>query len=463
MNSYFHSVTTNPKACKGCTNCIKYCPMEAIRVRSGVAEIIPERCIDCGECIRQCPSHAMIYIQDSLSVLEKKKYNVALVEPALIAQFHNLTDPDIVLTALLELGFDAVEEISIGHEIYAREAKKFIKNHQEHRPYISTTCPAVVRLVRTRYQTLVDHLLPIQSPMEISAAIALGKAMEKTGLSREEIGITHIAACPAQIAYSNEPLGLKKSRITANIGIKSIYPKLVVRMNALKGNVQKLSAKSAKGYGDRASGVNSILINENYIEATDIKSILKILDGLEDDEYTEYDFINLLMCTGGCLNGDLCVENHYAARASFRKISKNLVNEIKPNELPFVADVYWNKRIRFENVYQLGDSMKDSLNMLATIKRIESEFPGLDCGACGAPTCKALAEDIVRRKAFRKDCIYYTRKHIHELTKDINEFSVEISVSIGKDQLSHDQLIKLQDFINRLWIETNALDEKYRK
>ena len=107
--------------------------------------------------------------------------------------------------------------------------------------------------------------------------------------------------------------------------------------------------------------------------------------------------------------------------------------------------------------------MKDSLNMLATIKRIESEFPGLDCGACGAPTCKALAEDIVRRKAFRKDCIYYTRKHIHELTKDINEFSEEISVSIGKDQLSHDQLIKLQDFINRLWIETNALDEKYRK
>ena len=33
--------------CKGCTNCIKHCPTEAIRVRNGKAQIIAERCIDC--------------------------------------------------------------------------------------------------------------------------------------------------------------------------------------------------------------------------------------------------------------------------------------------------------------------------------------------------------------------------------------------------------------------------------
>ena len=43
-----HSVTLNRELCKGCINCIKRCPTEAIRVRDGKAAIISERCVDCG-------------------------------------------------------------------------------------------------------------------------------------------------------------------------------------------------------------------------------------------------------------------------------------------------------------------------------------------------------------------------------------------------------------------------------
>jgi len=51
---YYHSVTLDEEKCKGCTNCIKRCPAEAIRVRNGKARIIDRLCIDCGECIRAC-------------------------------------------------------------------------------------------------------------------------------------------------------------------------------------------------------------------------------------------------------------------------------------------------------------------------------------------------------------------------------------------------------------------------
>ena len=463
-NTYFHSVVTHPKSCKGCTNCIKFCPMEAIRIRNHKAVITSERCIDCGQCIRHCPYRSMRFLQDSMDILNERKYNVALVSMPLFGQFKNLDDPDFVLTALLNLGFDDVAEVSLGSEIYAKEARKYINANKNRWPYINTTCPAIVRLVRMRFPSLVEHLLPIRPPMEIMAASALKKAMDKTGLKSEDIGIIHIAACPAQVAYTTEPLGLKKSNITGSISIKTIYPKLVIQMNALmKDGTKKLSAGSAKGFGARASGVNSELIHEDFFEATDIKSIIGILEGMENDEYREFPFLDLYMCEGGCLNGELCVQNHYVARAALRRVTRHMTNEIPPNELPYVPDVFWNQRILFKNVYQLGESLKDSISMLAEIKDMEREFPGLDCGACGAPTCKALAEDVVRKQAYRQDCIYYTRKQIHELTKEIDEYSEELSRSLMNGELTDEQISKLQEFINRLWMETSALDESFNK
>ena len=41
------------------------------------------------------------------------------------------------------------------------------------------------------------------------------------------------------------------------------------------------------------------------------------------------------------------------------------------------------------------------------LKEIESSLPGLDCGICGAPSCRALADDIVRGYAQEADCVLH--------------------------------------------------------
>ena len=106
--NFTHSVQLDKSKCMGCINCIKRCPTQAIRVRGGKATIITEFCIDCGECIRICPHHAKLAIYDPLSVMENYEYMVALPAPSLYAQFNNLDDINIVLRALLKMGFDEI-------------------------------------------------------------------------------------------------------------------------------------------------------------------------------------------------------------------------------------------------------------------------------------------------------------------------------------------------------------------
>ena len=123
-----HSVTLELSKCKGCTNCIKRCPTEAIRVRDGHAIIKDDKCIDCGECIRLCPYQAKKATYDKLEDFAGYKYKIALPAPAFYGQFNDLDDVDYILTALLECGFDAAYSIGgiIGKRLSTRQGNLWL-------------------------------------------------------------------------------------------------------------------------------------------------------------------------------------------------------------------------------------------------------------------------------------------------------------------------------------------------
>ena len=124
---YFHSVRLDMDKCKGCTNCIKKCPTEAIRVQHGKANITNTLCIDCGECIRVCPYHAKIAFTDGLSSIQAFKYKIALPAPALYGQFKNMRDPEQMYTALRSLGFDEVFDVAKGADVVTEAVKMKLK------------------------------------------------------------------------------------------------------------------------------------------------------------------------------------------------------------------------------------------------------------------------------------------------------------------------------------------------
>jgi Na+-translocating ferredoxin:NAD+ oxidoreductase RNF subunit RnfB len=68
---------------------------------------------------------------------------------------------------------------------------------------------------------------------------------------------------------------------------------------------------------------------------------------------------------------------------------------------------------------RFSDDKKTAIGMRAKMTEIAKSLPGLDCGSCGAPTCRALAEDIVRGEAYESDCIFRMKEKIQAIFRSI--------------------------------------------
>ncbi|MCI8600258.1 MAG: 4Fe-4S binding protein [Oscillospiraceae bacterium] len=413
MQEFFHSVTLDRDKCKGCINCIKRCPTEAIRVRNKKAYIIPERCIDCGECIRICPHHAKRAVCDPMSVMDQFKYTIALPPPSLMAQFNNLEDVDIVISALQEFGFDSVFEVARAAEIVSAATRQLMAEGKLELPVISSACPAVTRLIRVRFPGLIDHVLPLNAPIEVAARMAKKEAMERTGLPEEDIGAIFISPCPAKVTATKMPLGTEKSAVDGVIAVSEVYPKLFPLMNKLAAEGRQLISSQAGRIGiswGSSSGESSGLINDSYLAADGIENVIGVLEDLEDEKITGVDFIELNACSGGCVGGVLNVENPYIAETKLKRIRKTLPISMNHPDLGDLQQVLgWDAPLEFVPVMELDSNMLAAMEKMARIEEIVGQLEGLDCGSCGAPSCRALAEDVVRGMASIEDCVFYFR------------------------------------------------------
>lgn len=422
MAKFFTSVHLKEDLCKGCINCIKRCPTQAIRVRDGKAVITKEFCIDCGECIRICPHHAKEATYDAPEVIKRYEYTIALPAPSLYAQFNHLEDVNIVLTALKKMGFDDVYEVSGAAEIVSEMSRIYVAEHKEKWPIISTACPSVVRLIQVRFPNLIEHLLPICAPVDLAAATARKKAMEKTGLPREKIGIIFISPCPAKVTAVKSPIGIDHSEIDAVLAMKEVYPLLLPLMMQSIDDPEELSISGRIGIGWGSTGGEAgSLLSESYLAADGIENVIRVLEDLEDQKFDQLEFIELNACAGGCVGGVLTVENPYVAKVKLKRLRKYLPVACSHMESINIKDGIWNDEVRYEPVFKLGKDMKESIANMSRVEELCERFPALDCGSCGAPTCKALAEDIVRGVAQEQDCIHILRDYIHRLSDELSK------------------------------------------
>lgn len=410
MNLYEHSVSLDVSRCTGCTTCLKHCPTEAIRIHEGHAQIDPNRCIDCGICIRNCSHNAKKATYSKLDAVMKYKWKVALPAPTLYGQFEALDDVDYVLQGLLDIGFDDVVEVSQAAELVSAYTRLYLKNESVTKPVISSACPVVLRLISLRYPGLRDNIMQLLPPMEIAAKLAREKARKKhPELRDEDICICFISPCPAKVSYIRNGFGDYKSAIDEVVSISDVYFNLINVMRRERTPVPYSRSGMIGISWATSGGESSAIFNDKYLAADGIENVNRVLDQLDNGNISTLEFIELNACPGGCVGGVMAVENPFVAKARLQTLRRYLPvsqNFLPEDEKDYIPDRYFFEEMpTYRPIQRLSENFSESLRMMADIQRIREGLPGIDCGACGAPTCRAFAEDVVRGNADRNGCV----------------------------------------------------------
>ena len=439
--TYRPSVALIENRCVGCTTCIKRCPTEAIRVRSGRARILSDLCIDCGMCIRVCRHGAKVAVTKPLDAILATSYKVkvALPAPSLYSQFAGNRNLNRLLTALKKIGFDEAFEVAKGAEIVTAESIRFIqrkKQEGEEGPWISTACPAIVRLIQVRFPSLIDNLIPIIPPMEAIARMAR-EYFYRQGYKDEEIGIFFITPCAAKVTDVHKPQMVDKSAVTSAVALNEVYFRLLPVLKAVREEeIEVLQMATNQGVSwARIGGESEGLLLQDVMAVDGIENVIEVLDSLEDGRIKRVEFIEANACIGGCLGGPLAPENPFNAKARMQKVMRSNTRPQLRHILDGIdINCYVQKQVEPAKVLHLDEDMAKALEKMKQRDALYQSLPQIDCGSCGAPGCEAFAQDVVQGEANVEDCIFLLRDKVKEMAQEMVNLAAKLPPSIKEKE-----------------------------
>jgi len=374
--------------CQKCMACIRICPTEAISMQNQRISISKEKCINCGQCLDTCVHQGLQAKGSTLEDLSQYQKTIALLPPAVFGECHNQEEIDQLAHTFIEMGFDEVVELSR----YEGAVYEHINQYRQQNNIgylISSFCPVVSRLIEMKYPMLISNVIPFELTAEIAA-----KHIRKQH-PKEDVGIFYLCECIAKLPMGKYPYGNQHSNIDHCVSLVDLFPK-IARMRDEEHIDCNLCA-----YG-LANISSELFVGENRdtstIVADGLKKVQHVLDLAEFGQLKGDHFLWLANCTNGCVGGNLLWGNPFEAAIRMRLHYSQATQPIMPIELEDIIQ----ETVQFNRANV--KSLKERLAEFSKINHALEKLPGYDCGACGFPSCRVMAEEIVAKRQTMKDC-----------------------------------------------------------
>jgi len=430
--------------CRACRRCLAACPTQAMRVRNGAPVVLEHLCVDCADCIGVCAPQALTVRSEvsSLSDLTQRADMVLAVPPAMLAGCGANHPPARVLAALQTLGFadvitvapfEAALREAAWRETTRREATRREATQREdppargdgcsgRGPLIVPSCPAVVNLIELRFPSLVPQLAPFESPWE---------ALQATYSDRP---VAYVVSCPSQRSalFANDQAEVPGSGastraeyLTPDLVRQAVMMKMhgqaavsVPRAAHAGAGAEAIAAETDRGVAAAATSETGVLL------VTGMSHVIAVLEQVENGLLGDVGLVEPYACAGGCFGSPILFEDHHvalrrwnSARAGLDAGEAVLADACSAGDAasggatrPAAATARRRPYAARPGI-RLDADMARAIEKLGHLQAVKRSLPGRDCGACGAPSCAALAEDVVMQRATVELCPYaYSEK-----------------------------------------------------
>ena len=234
-----------------------------------------------------------------------------------------------------------------------------------------------VNLIEIRFPSLIEHVAPFVCPVE---------AARQEARSQKTV---FVAICPAQYTVLSARDWSPSADVIGPNGLrKALMPLLAGKRGPSR------APKEAR----RPSPVDTT----DTLEVCGIGHVVNVLEALENGRLDDVGVLELWACDQGCFGSPLLAEDPFVARRRWQQAAwgNDEPGRAVPRDRPLVA----------RSGLRLDADMGRAVRRLAEIDRLRRTLPGRDCARCGAPTCDALAEDVVLGRSSRSACVHVDAK-----------------------------------------------------
>ncbi|MPM02057.1 Electron transport complex subunit RsxB [bioreactor metagenome] len=400
-------VYTSKALCRDCYRCVRVCPVNAIRMKDGQANVVAERCISCGTCITVCPQNAKTYRTEYgkvLQMLEDKERLAISLAPSFVS-YYSEWERSRIPSALRMLGFSIAAETASAAWHTAMATAEHVRLNSD-KPVICTACPAAVNYIRSTMLDLIPYLAPVASPM----------LMHARQIKAANPGIRFVFAGPCTAKKDEERWKTAGQNIDAVITFEELDELFRLRNISLQSCEESTFDSTVNGLARLFPVEGGLLKTGEIVESQFDQEILslsgaeEIAEVLEDlRKHPKPCVIEPLFCRNGCTNGPVMhrgsnsfetrrlvleyAQQHPGSDATDEIIAKD-TNAYFPPFSESKRPVFSEEKIR-EVLGKTG-------------KLIPSDE--LNCTACGYKTCRDRAIAVLEDMAEPEMCMPYMRR-----------------------------------------------------